>query len=328
MRAILIKDDKGPRENLYIGHAETPTPGERQLLVKVKAFGLNSMDILQREGNYPLPPGAPTILGVEFSGHISALGPNVSPTWKEGDPGAYAEYILAQESHLIPKPPHLSWAEAASIPEAFLTALQGITLYGALQPGESVLIHAASSSVGIAAIQIARSLGASAPPPTQHHRHRLHQDWLLSIATHAVNYTTHDFAAEALAITHGHGVDVVLDFVGQTHWEGNIDALAVDGRMTIFALLSGYTIPSVDLRPFLYKRLRVQGSTLRSRSVEYQADLIARVRDEVLGNITGREGNGPIKTYMHKVYEWNDIQEAHREMEENKNIGKIIVEIA
>ncbi|SJL03375.1 related to NADPH quinone oxidoreductase homolog PIG3 [Armillaria ostoyae] len=336
MRAILIKDDKGPLENLYIGNVETPTPGERQLLVKVKAFGLNSMDILQREGKYPLPPGAPTILGVEFSGHIAALGPNVSNTWKEGDQvfgiapgGAYAEYILAQESHLIPKPSHLSWTEAASIPEVFLTALQGITLYGSLQPGESVLIHAAASSVGIAAIQMARSLGAKNVIATASTKEKL--DWLLSIpngATHGVNYKTHDFAAEALKITHGKGVDVILDFVGQTHWKGNIDSLAVDGRMTIFALLSGYTIPSVDLRPFLYKRLRIQGSTLRSRSMEYQADLIARLRDQVLGNVTGSEGNGPIKTYIHKVYDWNNIQEAHREMEENKNIGKIIVEIA
>ncbi|KAK0497355.1 quinone oxidoreductase [Armillaria luteobubalina] len=320
MKAILIKDDKGPRENLYIGDAETPTPGDRQVLVKVKAFGLNSMDILQREGNYPrLPPGAPTILGVEFSGHIAALGPNASNTYKEGDPvfgiapgGAYAEYILAQESHLIPKPAHLSWAEAASIPEVFLTALQGITLYGALQPGESVLIHAAASSVGIAAIQMARSLGAKNVIATASTTEKL--NWLLSIpngATHAINYKTQNFSAEALSITHGNGVDVILDFVGQTHWKGNIDALAVDGRMTIFALLSGYTIPSMDLRPFLFKRLRVQGSTLRSRSLEYQADLIARLRDEVLGNITGREGNGPIKTYIHKVYDWNDIQEAH-----------------
>ncbi|KAK0189213.1 quinone oxidoreductase [Armillaria mellea] len=304
MRAILIKDDKGPLENLYIGNVETPAPGEGQLLVKVKAFGLNSMDILQREGKYPLPPGAPTILGVEFSGHIAALGPNVSDTWKEGDP----VFGIA--------------------PGVFLTALQGITLYGQLQPGESVLIHTAASSVGIAAIQMARSLGAKNVITTASTKEKL--DWLLSIpngATHGVNYKTHNFAAESLKITHGKGVDVILDFVGQTHWKGNIDSLAVDGRMTIFALLSGYTIPSLDLRPFLYKRLRIQGSTLRSRSLEYQADLIAQLKVQVLGNITGREGNGPIKTYIHKVYNWNNIQEAHREMEENKNIGKIIVEI-
>ncbi|KAK0201543.1 quinone oxidoreductase putative [Desarmillaria ectypa] len=336
MRAVLIKGDKGPLENLFIGDVETPAPEERQLLVKIKAFGLNRMDILQREGMYPVPHGASTILGVEFSGYVATLGPNVSGNWKEGDEvfgiaagGAYAEYIVVNETHLIPKPTRLSWAEAASIPEAFLTAFQGISAYGELKPGESVLIHAAASGVGIAAIQMARSLGAKNVIATASTKEKL--DWLLSIpngATHGVNYKTEDFAAEVLKITEGKGVDVVLDFVGQTHWNKNINSLAIDGRMTIFAFLSGFTVSSVDLRPILLKRLRIQGSTLRSRSLEYQAGLIARLRDQFLGNVTGGEGNGPIKTYIHKVYNWNDIQEAHREMEANKNIGKIIAEIA
>ncbi|SJL07176.1 related to NADPH quinone oxidoreductase homolog PIG3 [Armillaria ostoyae] len=336
MRAVLIKDGKGPLENLFIGDAETPAPAERQLLVKIRAFGLNRMDILQREGMYPLPPGASTILGVEFSGHVASLGPNVSGNWKEGDEvfgiaagGAYAEYIVVDETHLMPKPSYLSWAEAASIPEVFLTAFQGITVYGELKHGESVLIHAAASGVGIAAIQMARSLGAKNVVATASTKEKL--NWLLSIpngATHGVNYKTQDFAAEALKITEGKGVDVVLDFVGQTHWNKNINSLAIDGRMTIFAFLSGFTVPSVDLRPILLKRLRIQGSTLRSRSLEYQADLIARLRVQFLGNVTGSEGDGHTKTYIHKVYNWNDIQEAHREMEANKNIGKIIAEIA
>ncbi|KAK0459970.1 quinone oxidoreductase [Desarmillaria tabescens] len=336
MRAVLIKDDKGPLENLFIGNAETPTLGERQILVKIKAFGLNRMDILQREGMYPVPPGASKILGVEFSGHVTTLGPNVSANWREGDEvfgiaagGAYAEYIAVDETHLMPKPSSLSWAEAASIPEVFLTAFQGISVYGEFKSGESVLIHAAASGVGIAAIQMARVLGAKNVIATASTKEKL--GWLLSIpsgATHGVNYKTQDFAAEVLKITEGKGVDVVLDFVGQTHWTKNINSLAIDGRMTIFAFLSGSTVPSVDLRPILLKRLRIQGSTLRSRSLEYQTDLITRLRDQFLGNVTGVEGSGPIKTYIHKVYNWNDIQEAHREMEANKNIGKIIAEIA
>lgn len=156
-------------------------------------------------------------------------------------------------------------------------------------------------------------------------------------ATHAVNYKTQNFAEEVAKITEGKGVDVILDFVGRTHWEKNINSLAVDGRMTIFAFMSGSSfsilpscvqvdtragsiIPEVNIQPILYKRLRIQGSTLRSRSLEYQGDLIQRLKRDFIPKMTGKDGNGPIKTYIHSVYNWKDIQDAHREMEANKNM--------
>ncbi|KAJ8591112.1 quinone oxidoreductase putative [Rhizopogon salebrosus TDB-379] len=333
MRAVLIKDGHGPIENLYIGETDKPVPKKGQVLVKNVAFGLNRMDLHQRLGGYPAPPGASSILGVEFSGHVVELGEGVT-RWAVGDEvfglaggGAYAEFITCEEGLLMKKPSHLSWVEAASIPENYITAYQALVKYGEVKKGDHVLVHAGSSGVGVAAIQIARLSGAATVTATASTTEKL--DWLLSIpngATHTVNYRTEDFAAEVKKTTNGRGVDVVIDFVGQSHWSRNIESLAIDGRMTILATLSGSEVPSVNLGPILYKRLRIQGSTLRSRSVEYQTDLIASFRD-IIDQVTGASGGGLIRTYIHKVYPWTEIQSAHHEMADNKNSGKIIVEI-
>ncbi|KAF9499071.1 quinone oxidoreductase [Pleurotus eryngii] len=368
MRAVLIRDGKGPAENLYIGKAPKPTPNANQVLVKltfqsiycahlsvvpspamrnrttggrhelivdrplkIKAFGLNRMDIHQRLGHYPPPAGSSTILGVEFSGHIAQLGTAVNSGWKVGDEvmglaggGAYAEFIVLPHTHIMPKPAHLSWVEAACVPECFITAYQALVRYGEVKKGEDVLVHAGASGVGLAVIHLARLYGAHSIIATASSKEKL--DFLLSLpngATHGVNYRTQDFASEAKNITNK-GVDVVIDFVGQSHWTKNIDAMALDGRMTMLATLSGSTVESFDLRPILYKRLRIQGSTLRSRSESYQADLIQRFSKDVVPHITGEKGDGPVKVYIHKVYSWTEIQEAHKEMESNQNLGKIV----
>lgn len=242
--------------------------------------------------------------------------------------GAYAEYVAVLQTHMIKKPDRLSWAEATSLPEIFLTAMQALILIGEFKEGEDVLIHAGASGVGIAAIQLARKYGANTVTATASTAEKL--DWLLSMphgATHAVNYKTQDFSAEVKNTTGGKGVNVIVDFVGQSHWEKNIDSLAIDGRMTLLSFLSGETVPKMSLLPILFKRLRIQGSTLRSRSPEYQAGLIAKFRDEVLPFVTASSGDGLVRTYVHKVYPWTEIIEAHREMEANNNIGKIIVEV-
>jgi len=330
---VLIKGGHGPIENLYIGETDKPVPKKGQVLVKIVAFGLNRMDLYQRQGGYPVPPGASSILGVEFSGCVAELGEGVT-RWVVGDEvfglaggGAYAEFITCEEGHLIMKPSRLSWVEAASIPENYLTAYQAVVKYGEVKKGDHVLVHAGASGVGIAAIQIARLLGAATVTATASTTEKL--DWLRSIpngATHTVNYKTEDFATEVKKTTNGKGVDVVVDFVGQSHWSRNIESLAIDGRMTILATLSGSEVPSVNLGPILYKRLRIQGSTLRSRSVEYQTELIASFR-ELIDKVTCASGNGLIRIYIHKVYSWTEIQDAHHEMADNKNSGKIIVEV-
>lgn len=334
MRAILIKDDKGPVENLYLGEAPTPKPRSGEVLVKIKAFGLNRMDIMQREGQYPAPAGSSTILGVEFSGHISEIAPDVTG-WKINDEvlgltggGAYAEYIAIPATHILPKPNHLSWVEAASIPENFLTAFQALVLVAELEKGDNVLVHAGASGVGVAAIQLARMYDATTVTATVSTQEKI--DWLLNLpngATHAANYKTEDFSEVVKKVTQNKGVNVIIDFVGQSHWKQNITSLAIDGRMTMLGLLSGVNVSDMNLGPLLWKRLRIQGSTLRSRSVSYQADLITRFRREVLTHITGAHGKGPVRVFIHKVYPWTEIQDAHREMAANANNGKIVVEV-
>ncbi|KAF9562641.1 quinone oxidoreductase putative [Agrocybe pediades] len=334
MRAVLVKDGKGPAENLYIGEAPTPSPEDTQVLVKIKAFGLNRMDTMQREGKYPPPAGASTILGVEFAGVISALGSGVTD-WNVGDEvlglaagGAYAEFIAVHQTHIIRKPDHLTWAEAATVPEIFLTAFQALVVIGGIKDHDNVLVHAGASGVGVTAIQMARVYGARTVTATTSTQEKI--DWLLNLpngATHAANYKTQNFADVVKEVTKGDGVNVLIDFVGQSHFAKNLESLAVDGRMVMLALLSGTVIEKTDLAPILRKRLRIEGSTLRSRSLEYQASLIDRFRREVFPKITGEKGDGPLRTYIHKVYPWTEIQAAHQEMEADKNSGKIIAEV-
>jgi len=271
---------------------------------------------------------------VEFSGRIAALGPNTSARWTIGDQvlglasgGAYAEYIAVLETHILPKPPQLSWVEAASIPEAFITAFQALVLVGDIKPGEDVLVHAAASGVGIAAVQLARFYGARTITATASTKDKL--EFILSLpagATHVANYKNQNFVDITNDATGGKGVDLIIDAVGQAHLKRNLDALAMDGRMTLLSLISGSEVSNLDLRPILMKRLRIQGSTLRSRPDVYKADVIKRF-GELLSSFTGSEGNGPIRTYIHKVYPWTDIKEATRIMEADQNIGKIVIEI-
>ncbi|KAI0682803.1 quinone oxidoreductase [Cytidiella melzeri] len=329
------------------------------------------MDILQRNGEYPLPPGTPSTLGVEFSGIVAELGEGSGKRWKVGDEviglavgGAYAEYIRLFESHVMPKPKNLTWEEAASIPENFITAYQALIAIAQLKKGDDLLVHAGASGVGIAVIQLAHLFGANTITATTSSKEKI--DFLLNMpsgATHGVNYRTQDFAQEVKKVTNGKGVDVIIDFVGRSHWHKNVDAFAKDGRMTILATLSGDIVENVNLSPILYKRLRIEGSTLRSRSPAYQADLISRYvptfplfflpfllffwssgpltptpvfcgyyylgrfEKDVLSEITSCTGHGQVRTNIHQVFPMEKIQEAHRVMEADKNTGKIIVTV-
>jgi putative PIG3 family NAD(P)H quinone oxidoreductase len=333
MRAVCIKDGKGPVENLYIGEISKPTPKPGEVLVQVKAFGLNRMDIMQREGNYPVPPSAPPTLGVEFSGPITATGSEVTD-WKVGDEvmglasgGAYAEYIVLPATHIMKKPSALTWVQAASIPEVYITAYMALIRYGQVKANEDVMVHAAASGVGIAALELAKFWKARNILATTSTQDKI--DFVLANtgATHGINYKAQDFASEALKITEKKGVDVIIDFVGASHWNQNIQSLALDGRMTMLATLGGAVVPEINLGPILYKRLKIQGSTLRSRSISYQADLIAEFARDVLPHISGSDQGGPLRTHIHKVYPWTEIQDAQRCMAANTNIGKIIAEV-
>ncbi|KDQ16082.1 hypothetical protein BOTBODRAFT_31157 [Botryobasidium botryosum FD-172 SS1] len=227
------------------------------------------------------------------------------------------------------KPKHLSWTEGAGVPENWLTAFQALVWILELQKGQDVMIHAGASGVGVAANQLARFYGANRVFSTVSSPEKI--AFLKSMGafapTHPISYKTQDFEAEVKRATNGAGVDAIVDFVGRDYWEKNIGALALDGRMVILGLLSGGELSNASLVPILRKRLRVQGSTLRVRSTEYQQDLITQFSKEVLDQVKGQSSPDGLKVYIHKVYSWREVGQAHEEMAANKNLGKIVLTI-
>ncbi|EST09760.1 Alcohol dehydrogenase GroES-like protein [Kalmanozyma brasiliensis GHG001] len=342
MKAILVKDSKGPSSSLYLGSSPVPTLEDDEVLVKIKAFGLNRMDIMQREGQYPLPPHAPTIMGVEFSGHIVSTKNLKDVQWKVGQEvfglavgGAYAEYIKVPARMILEKPSELDWIQAAAIPENYLTAFQALRTISGLQPGENVLIHAGASGVGLAAIQLARAFGAGKIYITAGSEEKIQFCQEIG-ADKGFNYKTSDWAEELAKHTGAKGpagsVDVIVDFIGAPYFNGNLQSLKRDGRMVMLAFMGGAKIKETVIAQLLFKRLRIEGSTLRSRTVEYQSDLVQGfVREKGLERLIhgARDGEGKegSKLVIHKVYSWKDIKEAHDEMEANKNVGKIIITV-
>lgn len=331
MRAVDIKGGKGPISALFI-NSETakPTPKGSQALVKVKAFGLNRMDLLQREGMYPLPPQAPSTLGVEFSGTIESFGCEPERGFNIGDEvfglaygGAYAEYIAVSTHMLIHKPKELSWEEAAGIPETWITATQALYLVGDYKPGRSVLWHAGASSVSIAGIQLAKGDGASAVYVTASSQEKI--DFCKSLgATEGFNYTTGNWAEELLKYTDGKGVDLIVDFIGAGYFDQNLEAAARDGHIVALGNLGGNVVKEpVDISRFLRKRLRYEGSSLRSRDEDYQGKL----RDQLVEHALPKFIDGSFKVIVEKVFKMEEIQAAHELLASNKTKGKLIATV-
>ncbi|KAH8670994.1 zinc-binding dehydrogenase [Xylariales sp. PMI_506] len=328
MKAVDIKGGAGPVDALFIS-ADTPvpTPKEGEALIRVKAFGLNRMDLIQREGRYPLPPQAPSTMGVEFSGTITSFGPDGHGDFKEGDAvfglaygGAYAEYIAVSSKMLLHKPDFLSWEQAAGIPETWITATQALYLIGEFTRGKSVLWHAGASGVSIAGIQLSKDSGASAVFATAGSDDKCAFIERELGATKAFNYkTTPGWDEEILKLTGGKGVDVIIDFIGASYFERNINAAARDARWVSLGMMGGTKLENVDIGKMLYKRIRFEGSTLRSREPEYQG----RLRDKLAEYIPHFE-SGQLKIFVDKVLPMDQIQEAHRLLEANKTTGKII----
>ena len=326
MKAVLIKEAGAP-ENLYIGDWETPQPKPHEVLVQVKATALNRADTMQRKGMYPPPPGASPILGLEIAGVITQIGTAVTE-WKVGDKvcgliagGGYAEYAVIPARQLLPIPANLSFEEAAGIPEVFLTAFQAINWIGNLQQGESILIHAGASGVGTAAIQIAKAIGAKVFVTASKGKHAT---CLALGAEKAIDYKAQNFQEEILAYTDGKGVDMLIDFIAAPYLQQNLNSMNFDGRMVILALMGGLVAPNVNMLPILFKRIRVQGSTLRARSLDYKARLTKDLQDFAWK----RFETGAFKPVIDSVYDWTEVVAAHEYMEANKNIGKIILRIS
>lgn len=325
MKAVLI-EKFGSAENLKIGKWETPQLQDYEVLVKVHATALNRADLLQREGKYPPPAGASPILGLEIAGEVVALGVEVS-RWKIGDKvfglvpgGGYAQYAKIHENMAIQIPENMSFETAAAIPEVFLTAYQSLVWSAKLQAQETILIHAAASGVGTAAIQIAKEIGAEVFATASAGKHAL----CLDLGAKAViDYKTQDFEQEIAHLTNGSGVNVIIDFLAASYFQKNINSLSIDGRLVLLALLGGAEVSQMNLSKILMKRLQIIGSTLRSRSLDYQIRLTQEFWQFASTNFL----IGKFKPVIDSIFEWDNVQEAHRYMESNQNAGKIILKI-
>lgn len=237
--------------------------------------------------------------------------------------GTYAEFVAVSTNMLIHKPLSLSFETAAAIPEVWITATQAMSLIGGFSAGRSILWHAGASSVSIAGIQLSKILGASAIYTTVGSKEKA--EFCASLgATKAWCYRDVDWAVELMKETGGKGVDIIIDFVGQNYFQKNLDCTALDGCVIIVGLLSGPKTPEgIDLTPFVKNRIRVEGSRLRSRAPECQG----RLRDMLVKDALPRFVDGTLKVPIEKVFDWKDIQDAHRLMESNAIMGKIVCRI-
>uniref|UniRef100_A0A8C3BEU6 Tumor protein p53 inducible protein 3 n=1 Tax=Cairina moschata TaxID=8855 RepID=A0A8C3BEU6_CAIMO len=324
-------DCPGGPENLYVKEVMKPHPGEGEVLVKVSASALNRADLLQRRGKYPPPKGASDILGLEAAGSVAGLGPGCKGQWKIGDAvmallsgGGQAEYVTVPEGCLMPAPNDLTFIEAAAIPEAWLTAFQLLHFVGKIQKGERVLIHAGASGVGMAAIQLVK-LAKAIPIVTAGTQEKLKATANAGAAA-GFDYKNEDFSEKVLAFTQGSGVDIILDCVGGSYWEKNLNCLSTDGRWIIYGLLSGGDVNGDLLARLLSKRGTIHTSLLRSRDKEYKEKLVKAFTENVLPYFA--HGVSPrLQPFVDSVYPLHEIAEAHRAMEENRNIGKIVIEM-
>jgi len=324
MKAIEIATYGAP-EVLQVCERPAPVPGSGELLIRVRASGVNRPDVLQRMGNYPVPPGASDIPGLEVAGTIEAGDPAAlqEAGLAVGDRvcalvagGGYAELCVAPVGQCLPVPAGLSDEEAACLPETFFTVWSNVFDRGRLQPGETLLVPPCTSSV--TAIQMAKALGARVIA-TAGSDEKCAACLALG-ADHAVNYKTADFAEEALRLTAGKGVDVILDMVAGAYVAREIGCLAEDGRLVIIAVQGG-TKSEVNAGLVLRRRLTVTGSTLRPRPVAFKAAIARALRENVWPLLE----SGRIKPVIHSRFPAAQAAQAHALMESNQHIGKIVL---
>jgi NADPH2:quinone reductase len=325
MTAIGIRAPGGP-EVLVAEERPVPTPGSGEILVAVEAAGVNRPDVMQRQGLYPPPKGAPDIPGLEIAGEVVACGPGVV-RWRKGDRiaalvigGGYAEYCLAHETHALPIPANLAPVEAAAVPETFFTVWHNVFERGALKSGETLLVHGGSSGIGTTAIQLAKAFGARVIT-TAGSAEKCAACGALG-ADLAVDYKSEDFVAAAKSATGGVGADVILDMVGGDYIERNYEAAAVEGRIVQIGF-QGSPRATVDFRRILLKRLHHTGSTLRSRSIADKA-AIARAVEEKLWPLIAA---GRVRPVMDRTFPLTAAADAHARMESSVHIGKIVLTI-
>ena len=325
MRHVAMREP-GPPDVLALVEGPVPAPAAGDVLIRVRYAGVNRPDCIQRSGNYPPPPGASPIIGLEVAGTVAAVGASVTG-WRVGDEvcalapgGGYAEYCVAPAGHCLPPPQGLSLLEAASLPENAFTVWHNVFERGRLAAGETILIHGGTSGIGYTAIQYAKAFGAKVITTVGSDEkaafcRRLGAD-------HAINYRTADFGVEVASITGKRGVELVLDMVGGDYIAKNLRCLAVEGRLVIIAFLHGSKV-EVDWMPIMLKRLTVTGSTMRASPAERKVAIANALRERVWPLYeTGRA-----KAVIHRVFPLAEAAEAHALMESSQHVGKIMLDV-
>ena len=317
----------GAPEVLKPATRPTPTPAAGEVLVKVAAAGVNRPDVLQRYGKYPPPPGASDLPGLEIAGTVAALGAGVTD-FKVGDAvcalisgGGYAEYCTAPAPQCLPIPKRLSMVEAAAVPETFFTVWTNVFERGRLKAGETFLVHGGASGIGTTAIQLAKAWGARVLA-TAGTPEKCAACQSLG-AERAINYKSEDFVAVVKEVTGGQGVELTLDMVGGDYVGKNIEIARVEGRIVQIAFLRSPKT-EVNLAPLMMKRLTLTGSTLRARAIADKGAIAAAVRQHVWPLIEA----GRVKPVVHATFPLADAAGAHRLMEADTHIGKIVLTVA
>lgn len=323
MRQIEIRQPGGP-EVMQVVEAARPQPGPGQVLIKVAAAGVNRLDCLQRAGHYPPPPGASPVPGLEVAGHISEAGPDVGDL-QPGDAvcallsgGGYAEWVLADAALCLPLPCGMDMAHAAALPEAAFTVWSMLWQRCALQPGETLLVQGGSSGIGSFAVLLARARGHTVLA-TAGGAGKCAAVSRLG-ASHVIDYRAQDFAAAALDLTGGRGVDVILDMVGGPYLARHLDSLAEDGRLAIIAFLGGAR-GEINTAQLLKKRLTVTASTLRNREPAFKHAIARQLRQEVWPLLDA----GHISPLLHECLPLSEAPAAHAALEAGRVAGKLVL---
>ena len=326
MTAIAISEPGGPLV-LKPEKRVLPVPGEGEILIRVRAAGVNRPDVLQRKGAYPPPAGASDLPGLEVSGEVAGLGEGVK-RWQVGDRvcaltagGGYAEYAKVHESNALPVPAGFTFTEAAALPETFFTVWHNVFERGALKQGETFLVHGGSSGIGTTAIQLASALGATVFT-TAGSDDKCAACVRLG-ATRAINYRNEDFVAAVKEATEGRGVDLILDMVGGDYVARNYDAAAVEGRIVQIATQRG-AVASADFSKLMIKRLTHTGSTLRPRTVAFKGSVAAALEATAWPLLASRR----IAPVMDMIFPLKEAWRAHERMEEGDHIGKIVLDVS
>ena len=323
MTEIGFSQPGGP-EVLQARRVPVPQPGPGQVLVKVRAAGVNRPDVLQRRGLYPMPPGVTPVPGLEVAGEVAALGDGVSGfAWGDAvcgltDGGGYAEFCLVPATQLLPKPAALDFVQAAAVPETFFTVWANLFMMGRARAGETLLVHGGTSGIGTMAISLCRLFDVTIIVTCgSDDKCAQALEWG---AAHAVNYKTQDFVAEVKRITDGKGRQAVLDMVGGDYVARNLDCLAEDGRHVSIAVLGGAKA-EIFIPQIMQRRLTLTASTLRARSVGFKS----LVADELVRTVWPFVAEGRLRPAMDQRFDMADAAKAHARMDSGAHFGKIVL---